>query len=75
MRELHCNHNQIEDISALVGMRQLQVLNLAHNQISDLTPLMNSRSLRSLNLVGNPYDPDQLTRLQSALPRCDIVYR
>ena len=76
MRELDLESNHyLEDISPLVGMRQLRVLNLAHNQISDLTPLMNTRSLRTLVLVGNPYDEDQLIRLQSALPKCDIVYR
>ena len=38
MRELDLESNHyLEDISPLVGMRQLRVLNLAHNQISDLT--------------------------------------
>ena len=70
------NNNQyIEDISPLVGMRQLQVLNLAYNQVSDLTPLLNTRSLRTLVIVGNPCDEDQIARLRSALPKCDIVYR
>ena len=65
----------MNDLKPLVGLRKLQVLSLSNNQVEDLSPLFNIRSLQTVVVSGNPFDEEQLTRLKSALPRCEVIYR
>ena len=39
MVDLKAGNNNIEDISALEDMKQLQILNFEYNNVSDISPL------------------------------------
>jgi len=45
--------SQIDDLSPLAGLGQLQVMLLDNNQVTDLTPLSELTNLVSLNLANN----------------------
>jgi hypothetical protein len=50
---LSLTDNQIDDLSPLEGLGQLQVMELGKNQITDLAPLSGLTNLVSLNLSDN----------------------
>jgi hypothetical protein len=57
LKELHLVFNTIRDVSHLLGMHRLRILDLEGNQISDVTSVELfgcSAGLRSLTLSGNP---------------------
>ena len=63
---LALGHNQIADLSPLVGLRALTELSLQHNQVRDLRPLGSLAALRVVRLEGNPIgDPAPLRALPS----------
>ncbi len=70
--DLACNH--IEDVTPVASLYDLETLDLSSNYISMVTPFFSLTSLTELNLSGNPIPPDQLERLQYALPNCKIIY-
>ncbi len=51
---------------------QVGTVDLHNTQVSDLTPLANLKSLRSLDVRDTPVSEEQITKLQQALPNCDI---
>ncbi len=53
LSELYIGNNQISDISALAGLKSLEVINLMTNEISDLTPLAGLDNLHTLILDHN----------------------
>ena len=50
---LSLTDSQIDDLSPLAGLGQLQVMVLDNNQVTDLTPLSGLTNLVSLNLANN----------------------
>ena len=50
---MNISHNQIEDITPLSSLENLQWLNLADNHIKDVTVIGSMLNLFSLNLAGN----------------------
>ena len=50
---LSLTDSQIDDLSPLAGLGQLQVMKLDNNQVTDLTPLSELTNLVSLNLANN----------------------
>ena len=50
---LSLTDSQIDDLSPLAGLGQLQVMVLDNNQVTDLTPLSGLTNLVSLNLAKN----------------------
>ena len=75
LKELYLDNNQIDDLSAVVGMRHLRVLTFANNQVSDLTPLKVLRKLKTLVAVGNSFPEEQVDQLRELLPECEIIHR
>jgi len=50
---LSLTDSQIDDLSPVSGLRQLQVMEFDNNQVTDLTPLSGLTNLVSLNLANN----------------------
>ncbi len=50
---MNVSHNQIEDITPLSSLENLQWLNLADNHIKDVMVIGSMLNLFSLNLAGN----------------------
>lgn len=74
LRKLDLSHNDIRDVYALAGCTGLVELDLSGNQITYLSHLNTCTGLRRLDLSGNPgLEPDQIRRLQEALPQCSII--
>ena len=74
LRRLVLYGNGLEDISPLAGCTALEELDLRFNRVRDLTPLYNCKNLKLLDIGGNgALDPDEIRRLQEALPGCTIV--
>lgn len=78
VEELYLAFNKITDVSDLMGMDSLQVIDLEENQISDLTNiefLTCCSGLKSLTLTGNPCvdDPEEYrVKVAKLLP--SLVY-
>ena len=74
LRRLVLYGNGLEDIEPLAGCTALEELDLRFNKVRDLSPLYNCKELRLLEIGGNgALDPDEIRRLQEALPECTIV--
>ncbi len=74
LRKLDLSHNEIRDVYPLAGCTGLTELDLSWNQITYLSHLNTCTALRRLDLTGNPgLEPDQIRRLQEALPACSII--
>ena len=76
LRRLVLYGNGLEDISPLAGCTALEELDLRFNKVRDLSPLYGCKELKLLEIGGNgALDPDEIRRLQEALPACTIVTR
>ena len=53
LKELHLDRNQLNDISTIVHLKNLEVLFLGDNRIVDCSPLSTLKKLRKLNLYKN----------------------
>ena len=74
LRRLVLYGNGLENIEPLSGCTALEELDLRFNKVRDLTPLYSCTELKQLELGGNgSIDPDEIRRLQEALPACTIV--
>jgi Leucine-rich repeat (LRR) protein len=74
LRRLVLYGNGLEDISPLAGCTALEELDLRFNKVRDLSPLYGCKELKLLEIGGNgALDPDEIRRLQEALPACTIV--
>lgn len=57
LEELHLNANQLDTITGIGRLTNLQILSLAHNRLSKLSPeLVHLTRLKMLNLMNNPFD-------------------
>ena len=61
------------DLTALVNLKRLRSLFLTDTPVSDLTPLANLKSLQVLDLKNTQVSKEQITKLQQALPNCEIL--
>ena len=63
LERLILKDNNIQDVTALEGIKSLRKINLENNNISDIGPLKNLDSLTSLNLSRNNIVNAQFQRL------------
>ena len=63
MIQLQLPNSQIDDLTPLASMGQLQILILNNNQVTDLKPLSGLSNLKNLNLANNKIT--DLTPLQT----------
>ena len=70
---LELNSTPVSDISCLAGLTSLHHLNIAGSNVSDISPLYNCTELERL-WIGQytPVPGDQVARMMSLLPDCDI---
>lgn len=50
IEELWIEHNQVENIKGIVGMKNLRILSLSHNKFADLSALKSLEKLEAVNL-------------------------
>ena len=74
LRHLDLAFNQISDASPLASLVYLETLDVSGNQISLIKPFFSLTNLRELNLSGNPIPAEEVERLRSALPNCNIIF-
>ena len=75
METLSLEFNQLIDVGALAGLKQLTYLALDRNQLTDISPLAGLRQLRGLDLRDNPkLTKVEIDKLQKALPNCAIIH-
>ena len=64
------NTHSVSQIGALV---HLQALYLNETRVTDLSPLFGLRSLRVVDLRGTDVDEQEVNRLRTTLPACEIL--
>lgn len=74
LKKLDLACNNISDATALAYLLQLETLDLSGNKLSSVTPFLSLTKLKELNLSGNNISAEQLERLRSALPDCNIIF-
>ena len=74
LRILNLADNYIDEIGSLTALSAVEELDLSGNGIVEPNALMQLRTLRKLNLSGNPLSEEQIERLRTALPECEIVF-
>jgi len=72
LRELWFYNNYVEDINALSGLTNLEFLYMGGNEIKDASAVMNLYNLKELSLSGNNISNDQISRIDAAIPDCEI---
>ena len=63
LERLILKDNNIQDVTGLEGIENLEVINLKRNRITNVSPLRNLDSLTSLNLSRNNIVNAQFQRL------------
>ncbi len=71
---LDLSDNQISDIMPLTNLTNLTILRLQDNRISDITLLSNLTNLTTLDLSGNQISDEDIEKLKTQLPNCDIYF-
>lgn len=64
----------INDLSFLNDLTELESLDLAYNDIQDVSVLKNMRNLQYLSLYGNPINQDDIDALTKDLPNVSISF-
>ena len=64
LQQFSINYNQVEDISGLKGLQQLNYLHADYNKITDLLPLQENFGLVQVNVWDNAVTPESVTALQ-----------
>ena len=72
LRELWFYNNNVEDINALSGLTELEYLYMSGNEIKDASVVMNLYNLKELSLSDNKISNDQISRIDAALPDCEL---
>lgn len=76
LKRLSLARTQLTDdgLKYLIGLKQLRVLDLNHTQVTDagLKYVSELNQLQELSLVGTKVTDAGVTKLQQALPNCDI---
>jgi Leucine-rich repeat (LRR) protein len=69
LSELHLLNTEIEDISALNELKNLNYINLQNNYIQDISGLVNHPSLKGVSLDGNPLKSNSIDGLKTMIER------
>lgn len=64
LQQFSINYNQVEELSGLTGLQQLNYLNADYNKIVDLMPLSENFGLVQVNVWDNPVTPESVAALQ-----------
>lgn len=75
LKELNLSGNNIDDITPVASILNLEVLDLSGNNISSAHPLLVMQNLRELYIQGNQLTEQQINELLVALPNCNIIYQ
>ncbi len=70
---LYVGNNAVRDISPLKGLTALEELKLDNVKPEDIAPLKNLKALKKLTVTGCSLSEDQLRKLASWLPGCEIT--
>lgn len=72
---LDLSSNQLQELPKEVcSLNKLKMLNVAHNKLKQLPKAIDKlQSLEVCNIKSNPINQRELTRIQLALPVCNIV--
>jgi hypothetical protein len=60
--------NQIEGLSPLAGLADLEWVDVASNRVTDLRPMYSSPKLLGLRIIDNPIADEQLKAFRRARP-------
>ncbi len=74
VKQLDLACNNISDATALAYLYELEILDVSSNKLNSVTPFLSLNKLKVLDLSGNDISPEQLERLRSALPNCEIIF-
>lgn len=78
LTSLHLSESSVnaDGLAHLSGLRKLKTLNLFGTEIGDdaMDQLAQIRSLRKVHLNNSQVSVDGVTKLQSLLPRCEVLY-
>jgi len=75
VRHIDLSNKMITDVSALVRLKQLEILWLPFNNLTDISALEELSQLERLSLDNNPnLTIAQIEQLQRALPNCIIFH-
>lgn len=74
LTDLRLHGMMLEYIGALSGMTKLENLDLSENELQSYKPLYGLTTLKHLDISENPISKEQLNKLKSNLPDCDITY-
>ena len=66
--------NQIEDISCLALLKNLEYLDLTGNPIKDISSLAYLKNLKWLRLQSNNINRSDIEWLTEQLPNCEIIF-
>ena len=72
LKMLGLSQTGFNTLNSLQGLQGLRYLYLEKNGITELTPLATLPELKQVWLYGNPIAPEEVTRLEAALPQCSV---
>jgi len=64
LQQFSIDYNQVEDISGLKGLQQLNYVYADYNKIVDLMPLQENYTMVQVNVWDNPVTPESVAALQ-----------
>ena len=72
LKMLGLSQTGFNTLNLLQGLTTLRYLYLEKNGITDLMPLVALPELKQVWLYGNPIVPEEVTRLEAAMPQCSV---
>lgn len=72
LKMLGLSQTGFNTLNRLQGLTTLRYLYLEKNGITDLMPLVALPELKQVWLYGNPIVPEEVTRLEAAMPQCSV---
>ena len=74
LKMLGLSQTGFNTLNRLQGLTTLRYLYLEKNGITDLMPLVALPELKQVWLYGNPIVPEEVTRLEAAMPQCSVFF-
>ena len=74
LKHLDLACNKIQDATPLASLYQLETLNVSSNSLTSIAPFVGLTNLKELDLSGNNIPQEELERLRSALPDCNVIF-
>ena len=72
LKMLGLSQTGFNTLNRLQGLQGLRYLYLEKNGIIELMPLAALPELKQVWLYGNPIAPEEVTRLEAAIPQCSV---